>query len=213
MLNNFRNLNSLYQALGARWLFFRVGYALRMQTGFIRRQIPAYNWQDRPLKTWLKKEIPSKPKEYAQWRKQNSPKFFFNSLRAAKSPQGERIDERSSRHADEARFPSDVPWNPKHAVNEAERVLNSELKYFEHNFIKTGFPPDWHKDPISGKKLDSNQHWSEISDDGDVDIKFVWEASRFSMVYTLVRAYASTRDEKFAEAFWKLIQSWADSNP
>ena len=33
------------------------------------------------------------------------------------------------------------------------------------------------------------------------------------MVYPLVRAYASTRDEKFAEAFWKLIQSWAESNP
>ncbi|HEX9332406.1 MAG TPA: alginate lyase family protein, partial [Anaerolineales bacterium] len=76
-----------------------------------------------------------------------------------------------------------------------------------------GFPPDWHKDPISGKSLASDKHWSEISDDGDVDIKFVWEASRFSIVYTLVRAYASTRDEKFAEAFWELIQSWADSNP
>ena len=61
--------------------------------------------------------------------------------------------------------------------------------------------------------MDSNKHWSEISNDGDVDIKFIWEASRFSMVYTLVRAYASTRDEKFAEAFWKLIQSWAESNP
>ena len=98
-------------------------------------------------------------------------------------------------------------------VNEAERVLNGELKYFEHSFIKTGFPPDWHKDPISEIKLDSEKHWSEISDDGAVDIKFVWEASRFSMVYILVRAYASTRDERFAEAFWTLSRSWAESNP
>ncbi len=191
MLNNFRNLNSLFQSLGARWLFFRVGYALRMRTGFIRKQMPSYNWRDRPLETWLKKQVPSKPEEYTQWRKQNSPAFFFN----------------------EAKFPDGVPWNPQHAVNEAERVLNGELKYFEHKFVKTGFPPDWNKDPISGKKLDSNKHWSEISDEGDVDIKFVWEASRFSMVYTLVRAYASTRDQRFAEAFWKLIQSWAESNP
>src|SRR6266498_3009586 len=175
---------------------FRVGYALRIRTGFIRRQMPRYVWKDRPLKTWLKKNIPSTPEQYTQWRKQNSPKFFFDPLRAG-----------------EARFPSDVPWNPQIAVEQAERILNGELKYFAHQFIKTGFPPDWHKDPLSGIKLDANKHWSEISDDGNLDIKFIWEASRFSMVYTLVRAYASTRDEKFAEAFWRMLQSWAESNP
>ncbi|HSK88944.1 MAG TPA: hypothetical protein VK880_11325 [Anaerolineales bacterium] len=52
MLNNFRTLNSLYRSLGARWLLFRLGYALRMRTGLIRRQIPSYHWQDRPLRTW-----------------------------------------------------------------------------------------------------------------------------------------------------------------
>ena len=177
-------------------MMFRVGYALRKRTGYLRLQMPAYPWKDRPLETWLKKGIPSKPEEYSQWHRQNAPKFFFNSLGAV-----------------EARFPNRIPWNPKHAVNEAERVLNGELKYFEHNFITTGFPPDWHKDPISGKKVDSTRHWSEISDDTDVDIKFIWEANRFSMVYSLVRAHASTRDEKYAEGFWKLVQSWAESNP
>jgi asparagine synthase (glutamine-hydrolysing) len=191
MLNNFRNLQSLYQSLGARWLMFRVGYALRMRTGFIRKQMPAYDWKDRPLKTWVKKKIPSTPEKYVQWRKQNSPAFFFK----------------------EVKFPDSIPWNPKHVVNEAERLLRGELKYFAHEFIQTGFPPDWHKDPVSGKKLDSQKHWSEISDDGNVDIKFIWEASRFGMVYPLVRAYASTRDEKYVEAFWKLIQSWAEANP
>ncbi len=61
--------------------------------------------------------------------------------------------------------------------------------------------------------MDAKKHWSEISDDGAVDIKFIWEASRFSMVYSLARAYASTREEKFAEAFWELVQAWAVSNP
>jgi len=186
---------------------FRVAYALRMRTGFIRRQMPSYDWKDRPLGTWIKKGTAPDPEGYAQWRQQHSPKFFFNPLRY------DRSDESSSRSAVEARFPRDVPWNPKHAVNEADRILSGELKYFEHEFIKTGFPPDWHKDPVSGEKLDTQKHWSEISDDEDVDIKFIWDASRFGMVYTLVRAYASTRDEKYPEAFWKLIQSWAESNP
>jgi len=191
VLNNFRNLNFLYHSLGARWLLFRAGYALRMRTGFVRRQIPSYDWEERPLESWLKKNIPSKPETYALWRKQNSPVFLF----------------------EQAALPDNVPWNPQLPVDESERILNGELKYFSHAFARTGFPPDWHVDPVSGIRADSNKHWSEISDDGEVDIKFVWEANRFGMVFTLVRAYASNRDERFAEAFWRLIQSWADSNP
>jgi len=162
-----------------------------MQTGFIRWQIPAYDWKNRPLKTWLRKNIPSEPDAYAQWRKLNSPAFLFEG----------------------ANIPDNVPWDPQLVVDEAERILNGELKYFGHEFARTGFPPDWHADPVSGIKLDANKHWSEISDDGPIDIKFIWEANRFSMAYTLVRASASSRDERFAEAFWRLIQSWADSNP
>ena len=70
--------------------------------------------------------------------------------------------------------------------------------------------------PIGTKILSRHQagftkHWSEISDDADVDIKFIWEPSRFGMVYSLVRAYAATQDEKYAEAFWELIQVLGES--
>jgi len=209
VLNNFRNLQSLFWSHGSRWLLFRLGYALRKRTGFIRTQIPAYSWKDRPLETWLKKGIPSNPEAYVLWRRQNSPKFFFESPRAERT--------RSERQRDEveveARLLENLSWNPQIAVDEANRILSGELKYFAYQFIQTGFPPDWHKDPVSGKKLNSKKHWSEISDDGDVDIKFIWEASRFGMVYALVRAYVATRDEKFAEAFWTLIESWAEANP
>jgi asparagine synthase (glutamine-hydrolysing) len=191
MLNNFRVFQSLFQSHGSRWLLFRVGYALRMRTGFVRLQIPAYDWKERPLETWLKKNIPSTPEAYTRWRKQNSPGFLFEP----------------------ANLPDNIPWDAQLAVDEAEQILNGEIKYFSHQILKTGFPPDWHMDPVSGIKLNSNQHWSEISDDGLADIKFIWEANRFSMAYTLVRAYASSRDERFAEAFWRLIQSWADANP
>jgi len=71
-----------------------VGYALRMRTGLIRRQIPSYHWQDRPLETWLKKDIPSQPEAYAQWRRQHSPKFFFEPFRASTA-----LDEHSLRSA------------------------------------------------------------------------------------------------------------------
>jgi asparagine synthase (glutamine-hydrolysing) len=159
---------------------------------------------------WLADHIPVQPAQYAQWRRQNSPKFFFNSFRAPARTPGLR--ERSDGVV-EAQISSDLPWNPKTAVKEAERIRNGELKYFAHRFVKTGFPPDWHKDPFSGIKVNPRRHWSEISDEGNTDIKFVWEASRFGMVYTLVRAYAATGDDAFPRTFWRLIESWAEANP
>ena len=222
MLNKFRTLASLYRDLGLRWSFFRVAYAFCYRTGLLRLQMPQYAWADRPLEIWLKKHIPSQPEAYAQWRKQNSPAFFFESLRY-----------RSGNH-------SYIPLNPQLAIDEADRILNGELKYFAHQFVKTGFPPNWHKDYFShvtqtrrdneGEgslpqqtetlqsqqpllQSDMNKHWSQISDDSITDIKFIWEPNRFAFVYTLVRAYGSSSDEKYAEAFWKLILDWAEHNP
>ncbi|MDQ2693097.1 MAG: hypothetical protein M3Y68_13750, partial [Chloroflexota bacterium] len=171
MLNNFRNLQSLYQSLGARWLMFRVGYALRMRTGLIRKQNPSYTWQERPLQLWLRETIPSGTKDYAGWRTQNSPGFFFRVPQAGRSGS-----------ITESQILGAVSWDPHIAEQEAERILDGEIRYFAHESIMTGFPPDWHRDPFSGRKVDVGRHWSQISNDGDVDIKFIWEASRFSMV-------------------------------
>jgi asparagine synthase (glutamine-hydrolysing) len=140
-------------------------------------------------------------------------------------------------------LPETIPWNKQAAIEEANRLLNGELKYFSHEYHQVCFPPNWHKDPISGIELDSTRHWSNISDDNiavrrswflpkqsprnrgllrreeqepssqrHADIKFIWEPNRFTFVYTLVRAYAATHDEKYPEAFWTLIEDWAKHN-
>ncbi len=62
-------------------------------------------------------------------------------------------------------LPPNIPWDKQTAITEANRILSGEIKYFSHDFIQTGFPPNWHKDPISGIELDSTKHWSQISDD------------------------------------------------
>ncbi|MCI0609996.1 MAG: heparinase II/III family protein [Anaerolineae bacterium] len=230
MLMKLQTFASLYRELGFRWSVFRLVYAFRLRTGLIRLQMPQYRWNDRPLETWLKKDISSNPESYTQWRKQNSPKFFFGSLRAERS---ERLSS-----ADEARLPSTLPWNKQTAIDEANRILSGEIRYFAHQFHQTGFPPNWQQDYFSSyvtlsdsegslhqpsetlRSLSalpqsdiSTKHWSQISDDANIDIKFIWEANRFSFVYTLVRAYAASQDEKYAEAFWQLILDWAEHNP
>lgn len=191
MLNRIKTLASLYLELGPRWSAFRLAYAFHLRSGLIRLQTPQYAWSDRPLKHWLKPTILSDPDSYAKWRKQNAPNFFFDKDLSGQVAEG-------------------VSRTP---VEEANRLLGGELKYFSHEYRKTGFPPNWHKDPITNYQLPIGLHWSQISDDSTTDIKFVWEPNRFAFVYTLVRAYGITQDEKYPQAFWQLIQDWAEHNP
>ncbi|MCL4271983.1 MAG: heparinase II/III family protein [Anaerolineales bacterium] len=193
MLNRIKTLASLFLELGPRWSAFRLAYAFRLRTGLIRLQTPQYAWDDRPLKHWLHPSIPSDPNSYATWRKTNAPNFFTSiTAVGARSPR---------------------PDYGNQAIEEANKLLSGELKYFSHEYHQIGFPPNWHKDPITNYQLPTALHWSQISDDSTTDIKFIWEPNRFAFVYTLVRAYAATGDEKYPQAFWQLIQDWADHNP
>lgn len=192
MLNKLRALSSLYKRFGLRWLLFRFTYALRMRLGILRLQFPVYEWDERPLKFWLKPEVPSDPESYLAWRNQHAPKFFFDGIPP---------------------LPDAPSWDPQLAVDEAEKILAGELRYFERAPYPIGFPPDWLLDPRTGIRVDARRHWSQIPDYGAYDIKFIWEASRFNQVYALMRAYAFKKDERYPEAFWTLVEDWARMNP
>jgi len=252
MLTKLRTLASLYRELGPRWSAFRLAYAFRRRTGLIRLQMPMGEWSD------YKKHV--------------------GARRRPEPVEGSTLPILSI----PTELPENIPWDKQKAVEEADRILSGELKYFSHQFVKTGFPPpNWHKDyftnyvtlrdsegslfrqpetlrsqqtlPQSDIVLDSTKHWSQISGDDvaarrspwrrppgqvwfspkqspynggllrreeqepssqrHVDIKFIWEPNRFSFVYTLVRAYAATQDEKYPEAFWQSILDWAEHNP
>lgn len=59
-------------------------------------------------------------------------------------------------------------------------------------------------------------HWT-LYETGKVqlegDIKFVWEPARFGWAFTLGRAYHLTQEERYAEAFWKYFETFAEANP
>lgn len=194
MFNRIKNFASLYLQLGPRWSAFRAAYAFRLRTGLIRLQMPMGEWSDYQKHVGARSSRPILPITSA--------------------------------------LPKNISWNPQTAILEADRILNGEIKYFSHDFIKTGFLPDWHKDYVSlsgaprhegsllpqsetlrSDQSNMNRHWSQISDDSATDIKFIWEPNRFAFIYTLVRAYVATHDEKYPEAFWALIEDWAQHNP
>ncbi|MCZ2126861.1 MAG: heparinase II/III family protein [Anaerolineales bacterium] len=190
MLKRIKNLASLLTEQGLRWSAFRFAYAFRLRSGLMRWQTPQYAWDERPLASWLKAQIPSAPQAYAAWRKVHAPKFFFNSDINSQLP-AERTQP---------------------AIEEADKLLNGEVKFFANQFRQIGFPPNWNFNGTPSAD-DAGKHWSQISDDSESDVKFTWEPNRFAFVYALVRAYAATKDEKYPRAFWQLIEDWAQKNP
>ena len=104
-----------------------------------------------------------------------------------------------------------TPWESP--IQEADDILNGTWKFYGHKKIKAGFPPDWHKNYITGERVVSNIHWSKIGDFSNGDIKNIWELNRFSWVYPLVRAYWYSGDPKYPAGFWSLLEDWINENP
>jgi asparagine synthase (glutamine-hydrolysing) len=182
---------SIVREQGLRWICFRLKYAGRQKLGFVQRRLPCCSWESRPLSSWLAPDVPSSPELYADSRRAHAPVFFFGNLRGCFS------------EVQRSHF----------AVPEVERILAGSWPYFGSREFEVGFPPDWHLNPATGRRLDPNRHWTQIDEFADGDIKFVWEANRFGVTYALVRAHAATADERCAAAFWHLVEDWTTHNP
>jgi len=75
-------------------------------------------------------------------------------------------------------------------------------------------PINWHRDPLSGRiwPLDYHADIPLWHNDGS-DIRVLWELNRLGHHITLGRAYALTREEKFASEFFAQVESWCQQNP
>jgi hypothetical protein len=112
------------------------------------------------------------------------------------------------------RSPSVARWKSgKHAaLTEAEKILSGTFPLFGHLDYSAGVVPDWFTNPLTGRRATADAHWSTLREFADGDIKGVWELSRFGFVFPLARAYAHTADERFALAFWRLVENWVAAN-
>ncbi len=116
-------------------------------------------------------------------------------------------------------WPDTSHW-PKEATSwgdcciaQAAKISEGEFELFSHHRMRLGFPPNWRRNPFSGQIVPRGGHWSELGDFDFGDIKTIWEPSRFSWAYTLVRAHARTGDERHAKTFWRLLEDWCEANP
>ena len=127
----------------------------------------------------------------AQWKSQNTSFFFYN------------------------RASLDFPRNPQPALKEAfDNIRNGKFLLFNSVLTDLGKDYDWVTNPDSGFKYDADKHWTKIADYSKEagDIKFVWEKSRFSYLYDIIR-YDYHFDADCAEMVLSDILSWVAKNP
>ena len=107
------------------------------------------------------------------------------------------------------------PEETQQLLSQAERIVNDHswplLGVGETNF---GDQIDWHRDPLSKFHwpLDYHADLNLLRDDGS-DARVLWELNRLSHFLTLARAYAVSKDERFAAEFFDQLESWYSQNP
>jgi hypothetical protein len=128
----------------------------------------------------LKSKFPSAPafKQYItleEW-KQQPARFFFTDREALT-----------------------IPRDPKPELRETvNNIKAGKILLFNSLLTDLGKDYDWVTNPDSGHRYDVNKHWTEIADYSKEagDIKFVWEKSRFSYLYDIIRYDYHFKDKK-----------------
>jgi hypothetical protein len=187
----------LVRAFGPGWIAYRAGYTVQQRLGLLQRRWPPATWENVPLGAMLSDPSLADPERYLDYRRHAPSTFLF-------------------RPGDRGSFASTLrQWDldtegPRAAADDA---LHGTFRYFSAQSCDRGFPPDWHLNPCTQQRAPETLHWSRIGDYEHGDIKVLWELSRFSFTYDLVRAYWRTGDDAYAEAFWRLVEDWRLHNP
>ena len=107
------------------------------------------------------------------------------------------------------------PEASQQLLSQAEQIVNDHswplLGIGETNF---GRQIAWHRDPLSKFHwpLDYHADLNLLRNDGS-DARVLWELNRWSHFLTLARAYAVSKDERYAAEFFGQLESWYAQNP
>ena len=177
---------SLLHHLGPTWLARRARWACERKLGLWEWRSPRRPWKDFAAGF-----------DPAAWRK-SAPRLPIALLdRAHLAPQLEAWSVASGH----------TP------VAEADAFARGYARVFSHRLVEVGRPDRWTRSVLTGHSTDPYAHWSRLRDAGSDDIKGVWELSRFSWAYALVRAWLRDGDNRHVELFWSTLEDWMTRNP
>jgi hypothetical protein len=173
--------------VGWRSAFWYARYRLELLSGISRRRTPFGGWDS---------AVRGLPDAYADWKPDSQSPFFIGD------PSVLRKDLR--RISPRAAAP---------LAREIRGLRKGVFRLWEDGTRECGFPPAWNSNTLSGEVWNTGRHWTEEDDRSGGDIKGVWELSRFSFAFRLARCYAFHGEERAAETFWRLVESWMTANP
>jgi heparinase II/III-like protein len=185
------------RTFGVRDGMLRLEYELQRGCGLM-------SWRMRSVQGWdswdLKRIAPGvRPEEIRSARRDGTRKFFFTNAQSLGSGIREiiGIDGEAS------------------ILGQAESILAGNLPFFGQLSFPCEFPPQWFRNPATGQSVSPQQRWTQMRFASPTygDLKFILEPSRFLFVYSLVRAYALSGDERLAQAFWTATEDWARQSP
>jgi hypothetical protein len=97
----------------------------------------------------------------------------------------------------------------------ADEILAGRFPVFAMPEAELGFPPQWNRDPKTGKqaplRFGKTLNYRDESLVGD--IKYLWEPSRHSQLVTLAQAWHLSSDDRYAQGCRVLLESWFDQCP
>jgi hypothetical protein len=100
-------------------------------------------------------------------------------------------------------------------IIEAQRILAGRFSVFHLIDCELGNPPQWNRDPLTGKVAPLTPAASlDYRDERLVgNIKYLWEPNRHLHVPKLAQAYALSGDPTYANAVRTHVESWIDQCP
>jgi hypothetical protein len=175
-------------------------YQLKLRSGWLKIRTPRREWSNISLGKLLLHEYSGDP-ETALKGNLDRNTFFFD------------------RKTDLSNALQDLPdASQERIITEADEILAGSFRLFGGPAIPLGSPPLWNQFPLTDvfpqhSPIAMDKHWSEYSIEAlPVDIKLIWEPSRFGWVYNLVRAFRLTDEVGYFEGFWRYLESWRSMN-
>jgi hypothetical protein len=186
---------------GVEWSVRRAYYELHLRTGLHQVRFKQRQWAQHEATNWLGPRAPQTAGAFFETWLEHRPSFFF-APRQRPRYEGHLLQIMGEDGVTTVR-------------QTADQIGNGVFPYFTASTGVLGFPPRWHSNGVTGVRSPSSVHWSRLPmwSERYGDMKYVWEPGRFSAAYTLARAFWVTQEDRYAETFWQLVESWYDQNP
>ncbi|HJU88375.1 MAG TPA: heparinase II/III family protein [Gemmatimonadaceae bacterium] len=101
------------------------------------------------------------------------------------------------------------------AIERAERVARGEYQAYRCSWHDRPARGEWNTHPLTQFVFDTQTPWYRVPhlrrEAGD--IKDIWEPARFAWSYDLGRGWMLTKDDRFADAFWRALESFIGDCP